>query len=330
VSWKQLALTVKAAREIEHPRPRELAGGAVSFLEMSAVTDTTKDRYRGHALRFLEWLSWHEHDFSTASQLDVVVISFLTDLALDGFDSATGRMTVAALRHYLPHLLGGKRPLPRATRALDAWRTLPRAAAMAVAGWMISMNLPSMAVYAALVFHAYLRPSEAYRLSVGSLVPPIADSSFNAWGLIVSDAKSGRPGKTGVTDESVLVDAPELWPVLHALTLGASTDSSLWNFRPAEVRAKLAQGLQQLGLQKESPSLYTIRHGGASHDLLSGSRTIAEVKEGRRWISDQSLRRYGKRTRMQQRSADLPPTVAYFGEQVFSRLAELIETRHVT
>eukprot|EP00959_Pyramimonas_sp_CCMP1952_P433577 9079480-Pyramimonas_sp.AAC.1 len=77
---------------------------------------------------------------------------------------------------------------------------LPRAAAMAVAGWMISRNLPSMAVFVALVFHAYLRPSEAYRLRVSSLVPPIAGAGFSSWGIIVNDAKAGRPGKTGETD----------------------------------------------------------------------------------------------------------------------------------
>ena len=85
-------MTVKAAQGMEHPRPRQLATGAISFLEMSAVTESTRDRYRGHAVRFLEWLGWHEHDFSTASELDVVVVAFLTDLALDGVDSATGRI----------------------------------------------------------------------------------------------------------------------------------------------------------------------------------------------------------------------------------------------
>ena len=145
----------------------------------------------------------------------------------------------------------------------------------------------------------------------------------------MNDAKSGRPGKTGVTDESVLVDAPELWPVLHALTLNAPAGASLWNFTPAEVRAKFAQALTELGLQKESPSLYTLRHGGASHDLLSEARSIAEVKERGRWISDKSLRRYGKRTRMQQRMRDLPTSVTEFGEQVFARLSELIETTFV-
>eukprot|EP00959_Pyramimonas_sp_CCMP1952_P105773 2211816-Pyramimonas_sp.AAC.1 len=101
---------------------------------------------------------------------------------------------------------------------------LPRSAAMAVAGWLIWMNLPSMAVFVALVFHAYLRPSEAYRLRVGSLAPPIPGSGLNAWGIIVNDAKSGRPVRAGVMDESVLVDAPELWPVLRALTLNAPAD----------------------------------------------------------------------------------------------------------
>eukprot|EP00959_Pyramimonas_sp_CCMP1952_P311360 6516338-Pyramimonas_sp.AAC.1 len=69
----------------------QLAEGAISFLEMSAVTDSTRERYRGHAVRFLEWVTWHGLDFHSAPQLDVALVAFMTDLALDGFDSATGR-----------------------------------------------------------------------------------------------------------------------------------------------------------------------------------------------------------------------------------------------
>jgi hypothetical protein len=183
-----------------------------------------------------------------------------------------------------------------------------------------------MGVFVALVFHAYLRPSEAYRLRVSSLVPPIAGAGFSSWGIIVNDAKAGRPGKTGETDESVLVDAPELWPVLLALKANREPSASLWNFRPADVRLMFAQGLRELGLQKESPSMCALRHGGASRDLLSGARSMAEVKERGRWISDKSFRSYGKRARMQQRARDIPTPVAEFGDQVFARLSELIET----
>ncbi|CAK0869151.1 unnamed protein product, partial [Prorocentrum cordatum] len=316
----------------------ELFGGALSFLESSAVSDPARARYRCHALRFLEWLGWHELDFTTASQLGSVLVYFLTDSALDGFDAATGRMTVAALRQFLPHILVGKRPLPRSARALDGWRRLvppqmrlplPRSAAMAVAGWLIWMNLPSMAVCVALAFHAYLGPSEAHRLRVGSLAPPIPGSGFDAGGIIVNDAKSGRHGKTGVMGESVLVDAPELWPAPRALTLNAPADASPWNFRPADARAMFRRALRELGLQKESPSSCALRQGGASRVLLSGDRTIAEAKERGRWLSDKSLRRHGKRTRLQQRMRDLPPQIAEFGEQAFARLSELIEIKCV-
>ena len=90
------------------------------------------------------------------------------------------------------------------------------------------------------------------------------------------------------------------------------------------------QALLELGLGKESPSLYTLRHGGASHDLLAGLRPVAEVKERGRWVSDKSLRRYGKRTRMQQRVLDLPKDVAVFGELVGAQLGKLMITTFAT
>ncbi|CAK0872426.1 unnamed protein product, partial [Prorocentrum cordatum] len=159
------------------------------------------------------------NDFHNIGQLGAAAVAFLTDLALDGFDTANSRMTVAALR----------------------------SAAMAVAGWMTWMNPPSMAAFVALVLRACPRQSEAHRPRAGSLAPPIAGSGFNAWGLIVNDARSGRPGIAGAPDELVLVDAPELWPALHAPTLNAPADASLWNFRPAGAGTKFALALRELG-----------------------------------------------------------------------------------
>ncbi|CAK0887559.1 unnamed protein product, partial [Prorocentrum cordatum] len=232
--------------------------GALSFFENAALSDPARARCRCRALRALGWLGWHVLNFSTASQLDSILVCCLTDLSLDGFVTATGRMTVAAMRHLLPLIPVGKRPPPRSVRALDGGRCLmppqlrlvpPRLVAAAVAGWLIWRNLPSLAVIVALVCHAYFRPSEAYRLRVGSLVPPISGSGVNPWGIVGGEAKSGRRGVAGVVDESVLGDVPELWPVLHAPVPSAFADASLWDFRPAVVRAMFRQALRELGLQ---------------------------------------------------------------------------------
>ncbi|CAK0862397.1 unnamed protein product, partial [Prorocentrum cordatum] len=304
----------------------------------AALSDPARARHPCRALRALDWLGWRVLNFATASQLDCIPVCCLTDLPLGGFVTAAGGMTVAAMRHLLPLIPVGKRPPPRSVRTLDGGRrlmppqsrlVLPRLVAVAVAGWLMWRNLPSMAVIVALVCHACLRPSEAYRLRVGSLMPPISGSGVNPRGIVGGEAKPGRPGMAGVMDESALGNAPELWPALRARMPNAFADASLWNFRPVVVRAMFRQALRELGLRQESLSVCALRRGGNSRDLLSGARAIAGVKQTWRWTSDTSLMRHGKRSGIQQRIRGLSPQIAEFGVLGFARLSVLIVSKLV-
>ena len=53
------------------------------------------------------------------------------------------------------------------------------------------------------------------------------------------------------------------------------------------------------GVHVLSPCLYSLRHGGASHDALTQERTVEQVKVRGRWGSDKSLLRYRKESRAQ-------------------------------
>ena len=88
------------------------------------------------------------------------------------------------------------------------------------------------------------------------------------------------------------------------------------------MRARFQQALREL--QDESPSMHTLRHGGASHDLLTMRRPLREVKDRGRWISDKSLRRYAKAAKMQQRIAALPQHVVQLGTQVELNIHRLL------
>eukprot|EP00959_Pyramimonas_sp_CCMP1952_P246924 5160689-Pyramimonas_sp.AAC.1 len=81
---------------------------------------------------------------------------------------------------------------------------LPRVARFAIVGALGSQGLLSQAGLVRIAFDTYLRPNEAYRLTAASLVVPRSGSTdgHQHWALLVNDAASGRPGKTGVTDES--------------------------------------------------------------------------------------------------------------------------------
>ena len=326
-------VSVPKARTLAHPSPATLLVGAISFLELAAVTEHTLVGYSGHVDRFLLWCRWTGCDWSSIETLDATLVAFFVNLALDGFEVATGRTTMAGVKHFVPALAGTRRGLPRAARALDGWSRLvppqmrlplPRVGMLAIVGYLIAMGQAPMAVFVRLAFDAYLRPNECYRLTPNSLVPPAgALSLFRGWGLIVNNAESGRVGKTGVSDESVTIDNEDLWTVLEALLLGRRGCATLWEFTELELRRWFSRAVSQLGLPP-STCLYALRHGGASDDLLSGRRTLKETKERGRWVTDSSLRRYAKRTRMQQLTAAMPPDVMDFGAAVEHHIPELI------
>ena len=52
------------------------------------------------------------------------------------------------------------------------------------------------------------------------------------------------------------------------------------------------------GLKDMNLSLYNLRHGGASHDIVTGYRSLETVRKRGRWQSYTSVRRYEKASRL--------------------------------
>ena len=59
--------------------------------------------------------------------------------------------------------------------------------------------------------------------------------------------------------------------------------------------------------QLADPSLYRLRHGGASEDVSRRHRRLDQVKKRGRWHTDASLRRYEKDIRLQAVEGRLSP-----------------------
>ena len=75
------------------------------------------------------------------------------------------------------------------------------------------------------------------------------------------------------------------------------------------------------------PHLYYLRHGGASHDLLTKRRPLAEIKARGRWATDQSLKRYAKSTQLQRILAKMPEAVRSYGDDALNQLEQLVLNR---
>ena len=199
-------------------------------LEAAAVLPSTASAYRLAVSRFAEWCTITNRNWTAAENLDPVLVDFLNFLFLDGANMGEATQTVAGLKHFLPGMGATTvaKGWPRVHRALRGWGKLaptsqrlpiPRAVAMAIAGVLALMGCPRMACFVALSFVCYLRPSEGIQLRGCSVVTPSAamGSAYQCYGLILHDASEGLVGKTGVSDESVLLDL-DVWlaPVLQA------------------------------------------------------------------------------------------------------------------
>ena len=76
-----------------------------------------------------------------------------------------------------------------------------------------------MAVLTLLLVDAYLRPCDAFPLRARQLLPPAVGVSQH-WALMLQPSEAGEVGKTGESDDTIILDSPHLqWfrPVLETL-----------------------------------------------------------------------------------------------------------------
>ncbi|CAK0824461.1 unnamed protein product [Prorocentrum cordatum] len=314
-----------AARQVASERG---PSGGLSVLERAAVRPGTERLYQVYLRAFLQFCLVMAIDWTSEAEMDVALVTYLNSMYFEGRAPNEGSALLASLAHYTPALYKRTaQALPRATRCLAGWRRrvptrmrlpLPRRAAFAIAGTLAAWGHPRMGLFVMLSFAAYLRPQEAIRLAGRHLVPPVAHlgQAPTPWGLLLHDSDLQLPGKTNLWDESVLLDqAPWLEPALEALRTVAG-DGPLWDFLPTSIARLFEDACHALGLMHLQPHLYSLRHGGASEDLLSGARTPEQVMRRGRWATVASLRRYGKETRLLREAAKVDPDVLLFGEIV--------------
>ena len=102
----------------------------------------------------------------------------------------------------------------------------------------------------------------------------------------------------------------------------------MWSFTAEEARLAFNEAVESQGIEGQ-PSLYVLRHSGASDDLLSCRRSLTEIKARGRWVTDSSLRRYAKATKLQQNLNQLDAAVIAFGNAIDAQLVSLVEDASV-
>ena len=104
---------------------------------------------------------------------------------------------------------------------------------------------------------------------------------------------------------------------------GRDATSLLWPISPSRVIQLFLETVALLGMAMLKPVRYSLRHGGASDDILTRRRSLLEVKRRGQWRTDQSLRRYGKETKAMEELQKLPAETLSYARLVSQNLSEV-------
>ena len=283
---------------------------SLSFLEQTSVIPSTREDYQHRMSKFTTWCGENLLDWKSLSELDSVIVIYFDECFFHGQSGQEGSKTLAALKFYVPLVSRmGSYHLPRAHRAVKSWLKvdpgqqrlpLPLPITLAICAWMVEHHLAWEAFAILLAFRAYLRPGENAKLKVKSLVAPVTSTgAYSMWALDLHPQCDGKPGKTGNYNETILLDT-DAWmsPWFAKLKGHRHGDLPLWPLDPHHLICKFHQACRALQLGPLAPTLYSLRHGGASDDLLQQRRTPEGVLRRGRWRSTTSLKRYAKEAKV--------------------------------
>lgn len=179
------------------------------------------------------------------------------------------------------------------------------------------MKKPEIALALLVNFLLYLRPSEIHRLRVQDVVPPVAKGkgSFRHYALLLHPAEMGVPSKTKQWDEMISLDLAHLQflgpAMVGVLKLKTRPKTDLaFQVTMAEVDQFMVKQWKTLGFTAlGEPSLYRLRHGGASYEAANRLREMTAIQTRGRWQAVKSMKNYEKGGRLQQLFASLSDDV---------------------
>ena len=256
-----------------------------------------------------------------AEALDLAASEWCDHLYMEGHPVYIGERLYAALQDSYTCLnAAGSVKLPELYRTRQAWRRrapgrsrapLALTQVLLIVDWFLSQRQVEMSLWILVCFTTYYRPSEVFSLRVGDLLRPTA--RLPNFALQLHPGEGGVSSKARIFDDGVPLDSPVMkWlPAALIKVLRLRTrkpDELMFQFTYQELLIQFKAACRDLGF--DDPSLYRLRHGGASHDAASRLRSIVEIKRRGRWASDASVRRYEKGTWLQSVEVKVSPTQA--------------------
>ncbi|CAK0807328.1 unnamed protein product, partial [Prorocentrum cordatum] len=308
----------------------------LTFPEEQSVSEAARIDCERRRQAVSQWAAQRSISIQTPPAVDDAPARFFREEFLGG-GREQRRLEVygsPGLREARPGRAAGAAPPRGASReGLGSPCPSPVAPAPAVAGGLpdhrddVRPGLVAFAWIAAVAFALYLRPREALDLAQSQLVPPgfATATGARSWCVVLHMFERLAPSKTGVFDESLLVDSAcfpwmsSLVAELHRRTPAGHrlfpVTYARWNYHFKAVVSSL--GLNVLG----NLSLRQLLHGGASHELCAAARPLKDIQKRGRWATNAALHRYAKGGRVQEQLRRLPPGLQAQAERAFSRRA---------
>ena len=110
--------------------------------------------------------------------------------------------------------------------------------------------------------------------------------TLRATALVIHPCEGELPGKTGEYDHTVTLDLPRqawLGRLLATRARRASPHRPLFDITPDQFSKLFNQAIVLESLQPLGATPYGLRHGGASHDRATGSRTLTDIQRRGNW-----------------------------------------------
>ena len=309
----------RGARRRAHAKQwlADRASSRRGFLETHAVQAPTKGNYR-QLLAMMAVHLWYwgvtlseeipKMTSTWTANLDEALSDYCDAQFFEGEPGSLGSQLYSALSDYWPEIgRGGGYRLPRFFRARQAWRRLapgrtrdplPFLHLVLVLKTLLRRGRVSFAAACLLIWSCYLRPSEILDLHAEDVLAPT--SSCPHVSLMLHPFERGQTSKVGEFDDGVTMDMSELrWfgPWLLRQARRRPKGSRLFSLGYPEMSKLFREAMMEWSLK--DATMYRLRHGGASHDIVHGHRHIVEGKKRGRWSTDQSLKRYAKAVRLQ-------------------------------
>ena len=266
---------------------------------------------------FEGWLRQVGRRASSPEEADPLLDTYLNELFLKGEPKSAGLATVYGLCWERGWRATGS-TLVVARDALRGWdneqRDVPRdpppweavvlTAACAASAAPGCAGAGRLALGLLLAFDLYLRPSELLGLRRQDVFLPrkTFKGPARCTSVVVKPITRGEPSKNRTFDNTVVVGEPPaskrgfLVPLLAELVKRAPGPDALLfpDFDLHRLESLTRSFARQAGVEQVFAVPHQCRHGGPSHDALHGVRSLSEVRERGRWLSELSVQRYKK------------------------------------